>query len=170
MAINKDLTDASEDRDTPTIRSGGSDSSKKTASIGASITIHGDVTGEEDLVVAGTIEGTVNLKENNLVIDENGHVMANITARVIRVDGEVKGELRASEKVVIKPSGNVHGDIRSPRVVLEDGSQFKGSIDMESDKPSLGSDRGHPPRLRPTSPRPVRPGRDKLDNADKLTN
>ncbi len=172
MTLNKDLTESSsEERDsTPTIRSGGSDSLRKSASIGPSITIHGDVTGEEDLVVAGTIEGTVNLKENNLVIDENGHVMANITARVIRVDGEVKGELRASEKVVIKPSGNVNGDIRSPRVVLEDGCQFKGSIDMESDKPAVNSDRGHPPRLRPTSPRPVRPGRDKMDGADKLTN
>lgn len=173
MTQNKDLTDTStEERDsgTPSVRPGGSDSGKKAASIGPSITIHGDVTGEEDLVVAGTIEGTVNLKENNLVVDENGHVMANITARIIRVDGEVKGELRASEKVVIKPSGNVNGDIRSPRVVLEDGCQFKGSIDMESDKSMLGSDRGHPPRLRPSSPRPVRPGRDKLDSPDKLTN
>jgi cytoskeletal protein CcmA (bactofilin family) len=173
MTQNKDLTDTStEQRDlsTPGVRSGGSDSVKKSASIGPSITIHGDVTGEEDLIVAGTIEGTVNLKENNLVIDENGHVMANITARIIRVDGEVKGELRASEKVVIKPSGNVNGDIRSPRVILEDGCQFKGSIDMESDKSMLGSDRGHPPRLRPTAPRPVRPGRDKLDSPDKLTN
>ncbi len=173
MTQNKDLTDPSEDvKDTssPTIRSGGSDSVKKSASIGPSITIHGDVTGEEDLVVAGTIEGTVNLKENNLVIDENGHVMANITARIIRVDGEVKGELRASEKVVIKPTGNVVGDIRSPRVVLEDGCQFKGSIEMESDKSMLGSDRGHPPRLRPTAPRPVRPDRNKLDSTDKLTN
>src|SRR5690606_574643 len=109
MTQNKDQTDASADESTtpaPTIRSGGSDSGKKPASIGPSITIHGDVTGEEDLVVAGTIEGTVNLKENNLVVDENGHIMANITARIIRVDGEVKGELRASEKVVIKPTGN----------------------------------------------------------------
>lgn len=173
MTQNKDLTDSPAEQKeaaTPSIRSGGSDSAKKSASIGPSITIHGDVTGEEDLVVAGTIEGTVNLKENNLVVDENGHIMANITARIIRVDGEVKGELRASEKVVIKPSGNVNGDIRSPRVVLEDGCQFKGSIDMESDKPMMGSDRGHPPRLRPTAPRPVRPGRDKLDSTDKLTN
>lgn len=173
MTQNKDLTDApadSKDAATPSIRTGGSDSGKKSASIGPSITIHGDVTGEEDLIVAGTIEGTVNLKENNLVVDENGHIMANITARIIRVDGEVKGELRASEKVVIKPSGNVSGDIRSPRVVLEDGCQFKGSIDMESDKAMMGSDRGHPPRLRPTAPRPVRPGRDKLDSTDKLTN
>ena len=173
MSQNKDITDSTtEQKETsaPTIRGGGSDSQKKSASIGPSITIHGDVTGEEDLVVAGTIEGTVNLKENNLVVDENGHIMANITARIIRVDGEVKGELRASEKVVIKPTGNVNGDIRSPRVVLEDGCQFKGSVDMDSDKSMLGSDRGHPPRLRPTAPRPVRPGRDKLDGADKLTN
>ncbi|MFT7532701.1 MAG: cytoskeletal protein CcmA (bactofilin family) [Gammaproteobacteria bacterium] len=171
MSQNRDLTDSKEEKDTtPTIRSGGSESSKKSASIGPSITIHGDVTGEEDLVVAGTIEGTVNLKDNNLVIDENGHVMANVTARVIRVDGEVKGELRASEKVVIKPSGHVNGDIRAPRVVLEDGCHFKGSVDMEGDKATLTSDRGHPPRLRPSSPRPVRPGREKVESTDKLAN
>ena len=69
-------------------------SARKSGMIGPSITIHGDVTGEEDLVVDGVIEGTVNLKENNLVVSENGKVTANVNARIIRVDGEVKGELR----------------------------------------------------------------------------
>jgi len=132
---------------------------RKPATIGPSIVIHGDVTGEEDLVVDGAIEGTVNFKDNNLVVSENGRVTANINARIIRVDGEVKGELYGSEQVVISPSGKVKGDIRAPRVVLEDGCTFKGSVDMETEKATL-SDRATTPRLRPATSRPVRPGRD----------
>ena len=136
--------------------------SRKPATIGSSIVIHGDVAGEEDLIVDGTIEGTVNFKDNNLVVSENGRVTANINARIIRVDGEVKGELHGSEQVVISPSGKVHGDIRAPRVVLEDGCTFKGSVDMDTEKASA-ADRATTPRLRPTATRPVRPGRDGPD-------
>lgn len=133
----------------------------QSASIGPSITINGDVTGEENLVVAGVIEGTVNLKDNNLVVSENGRLTANISARIIRVDGEVKGELRGSEQVIISPTGQVSGDIRAPRVVLEDGCQFKGSIDMEHDKQAAAGERGvRTTRLRPGATRPVRPGSD----------
>ena len=121
-------------------------SGRKSGMIGPSITIHGDVTGEEDLVVDGVIEGTVNLKENNLVVSENGKVTANVNARIIRVDGEVKGELRGTEQVSISPTGKVSGDIRAPRVVLEDGCQFKGSVDMESDKAAAAGDRTRTPR------------------------
>ena len=124
-------------------------SGRKSGMIGPSITIHGDVTGEEDLVVDGVIEGTVNLKENNLVVSENGKVTANVNARIIRVDGEVKGELRGTEQVSISPTGKVSGDIRAPRVVLEDGCQFKGSVDMESDKAAAAG------RSRPDTPTPT---------------
>ena len=137
---------------------------RKSGKIGQSITIQGDVNGEEDLVVDGVIEGTVNLKENNLVVSENGKVTANVNARIIRVDGEVKGELRGTEQVSISPTGKVSGDIRAPRVVLEDGCQFKGSVDMESDKAGAASDRSRAPRLRPGGgTRPIRPGRDPAD-------
>tara|TARA_Y100001934_G_C12027583_1_gene619793 strand:+ start:176 stop:697 length:522 start_codon:yes stop_codon:yes gene_type:complete len=136
--------------------------SQKPATIGSSIAIHGDVTGEEDLVVDGSIQGTVNFKDNNLVVSKNGRVTANINARIIRVDGEVEGELCGSEQVVISPSGTVRGDIRAPRVVLEDGCTFRGSVDMETDKTTVG-DRASTPRLRPATSRPVRPGRDSTE-------
>ncbi len=132
---------------------------RKPATIGPSIVIHGDVSGEEDLIVDGTVEGTVNFKDNNLVVSANGQVKANISARIIRIDGEVKGELHGSEQVVISPSGKVHGDIRAPRVVLEDGCTFRGSVEMETEK-SPAVDRAATPRLRPTAARPVRPGRE----------
>lgn len=67
---------------------------RKPATIGSSIVIHGDVSGEEDLIVDGTVEGTVNFKDNNLVVSANGQVKANISARIIRIDGEVKGKPR----------------------------------------------------------------------------
>mgnify|MGYP003993001375 CR=1 FL=1 len=134
-------------------------SGRKPATIGPSIVIHGDVSGEEDLIVDGTVEGTVNFKDNNLVVSANGQVKANISARIIRIDGEVKGELHGSEQVVISPSGKVHGDIRAPRVVLEDGCTFRGSVEMETEK-SPAVDRAATPRLRPTAARPVRPGRE----------
>tara|TARA_B100000676_G_scaffold284659_1_gene312558 strand:- start:318 stop:836 length:519 start_codon:yes stop_codon:yes gene_type:complete len=133
--------------------------SRKPATIGSSIVIHGDVTGEEDLIVDGAIEGTVNFKDNNLVVSENGRVTANINARIIRVDGQVKGELYGSEQVIISPSGKVKGDIRAPRVVLEDGCSFKGSVDMDTENATVG-DRATTPRLRPATARPVRPGRE----------
>ena len=144
---------------TPAKASSSKGGSRKPATIGSSIVIHGDVTGEEDLVVDGAIEGTVNFKDNNLVVSENGRVTANINARIIRVDGQVKGELYGSEQVIISPSGKVKGDIRAPRVVLEDGCSFKGSVDMDTENTTVG-DRATTPRLRPATARPVRPGRE----------
>ena len=99
--------------------------------IGESIVFSGDISGSEDVTINGTLEGDVNFRENNIHIGETGRVNANVEARNISVEGDVKGELRASEQVNIKPSGRVAGDIRAPRVVLDDGCQFKGSVDME---------------------------------------
>jgi len=144
---------------TPPKASSSKTGSRKPATIGSSIVIHGDVTGEEDLIVDGAIEGTVNFKDNNLVVSENGRVTANINARIIRVDGQVNGELYGSEQVIISPSGKVKGDIRAPRVVLEDGCSFKGSVDMDTENATVG-DRATTPRLRPATARPVRPGRE----------
>ena len=161
--VQKDIPDSAENSPVEKTISRDNGSRRKSGMIGPSITIHGDVTGEEDLVVDGVIEGTVNLKENNLIVSENGYVTANVNARIIRVDGEVKGELRGLEQVSISPTGKVNGDIRAPRVVLEDGCQFKGSIDMESDKAAAAGERTRAPRLRPGAARPIRPGRDPGD-------
>ncbi|MEA3290779.1 MAG: polymer-forming cytoskeletal protein, partial [Pseudomonadota bacterium] len=119
------------------------EASKQTyATIGPSITIHGDVVGEEDLLINGTLEGTINLKDNNLIVGEQGRVIADIIGRSACIEGEVRGEIRGSERVTVRKSGKVNGDIRSPRVVLDDGCQFKGSIDMDQDKaPSISAER-----------------------------
>ncbi len=99
--------------------------------IGPSIEIKGTVTGDEDLVIQGKVEGSVELGAHEVTVGESGKVSADITARTVRIDGEVAGDIRGNEKVVISKSGNVRGNIVAPRMTLEDGAIFKGSIDMD---------------------------------------
>lgn len=99
--------------------------------IGPSIEIKGTVTGDEDLLIQGKVEGTVELGSHEVSVGQSGKVAADITAKVVRIDGEVAGDIRGHEKVVISKSGNVRGNIVAPRVTLEDGAIFKGSIDMD---------------------------------------
>ncbi|HZF09558.1 MAG TPA: polymer-forming cytoskeletal protein [Thermoanaerobaculia bacterium] len=101
------------------------------ATIGPSIFIKGDLAGEEDLVIEGRVEGKVDLKQHNVTIGKNGRVKADVFGRVVTVEGEVDGNVFAQEQAVLRQSGAVRGNITSPRVTLEDGSRFKGSIDME---------------------------------------
>jgi cytoskeletal protein CcmA (bactofilin family) len=101
------------------------------AMIGKTIVIKGDVSGEESLVVEGRVDGTIHLKNNDLTVGQSGRVNANVTANVVRIDGEVTGDIVGIEKVVVTKTGRVHGNIVGPRVTLEDGAKFKGSIDMD---------------------------------------
>lgn len=101
------------------------------AAIGASIRIRGDVTGDENLIIQGEIEGTITVHGHNVTISKTGKVKANIQATQIIVEGELAGDMLGVEKVIIRDTGNVHGNIVAPRVTLEDGALFKGSIEME---------------------------------------
>lgn len=102
------------------------------AVIGPSISIRGDVTGEEDLLIQGKVDGKVDLQQNNVTIGEHGTVKADLFGRNLTVEGKVEGNLFGEERVVVRSSGQVIGNITSPRVHLEDGATFKGSIDMDS--------------------------------------
>jgi len=118
------------------------------ATIGPSIYIKGDLAGEEDLVIEGRVEGRVDLKQHNVTIGKNGRVRADVFGRVVNVEGEVDGNVFAQEQAVLRQSGAVRGNITSPRVTLEDGSRFKGSIDMEpkdGGKPAI-STAANPPK------------------------
>jgi cytoskeletal protein CcmA (bactofilin family) len=101
------------------------------ATIGPSIFIKGDLTGDEDLVIEGRVEGKVDLKQNNVTVGKNGRVKADVYGRVVIIEGEVDGNVVAHEQALLRQSGAIRGNISAPRVVLEDGSRFKGSIDME---------------------------------------
>lgn len=113
-------------------------SSGAKASIGPTIRIKGDVSGDENLHVEGRVEGTISLASHELVVGKSGKVHADITAKLIRIDGEVQGDITGKEKVIISATGNVRGNIVTPRMSLEDGAKFKGSIDMD---PASSGDR-----------------------------
>ena len=106
------------------------------AVIGSTVKIKGEVQSEEDLVVDGLIEGTVLLKNNELVVGSSGRVHADVKAKSVKVDGELHGDVDAGERIVITANGVMRGNIQAPRVILEDGSKFKGSIDMDEAAPS----------------------------------
>ena len=103
----------------------------ETAVVGSSIRIQGDLTGDEDLLVHGRVEGTITLKNNQMTVGKDGHVNATVEAKSIQIEGTVDGDLRGKEQVIVTRTGAVHGNIAAPRVTLEDGCRFKGSIDME---------------------------------------
>src|SRR5687768_16466386 len=105
--------------------------SRDAAVIGPSIHIDGDVRGEEDLLIEGEVSGTLNLKNNSLTIGPQGKVRADVYANSIYVDGYVEGDLYGSERVNIRKSAQVRGNITSPRVNLEYGAMFKGAIEMD---------------------------------------
>ena len=107
-----------------------------TSIIGTSIVLHGDISGDEDVVVKGNVEGTLNLPNNNIQIDPEGEVKADLKAQKISVAGKVEGNLVGGERVVIEKSGQVVGNIVAPRVALEDGCKFKGSVEMNMDSSS----------------------------------
>jgi cytoskeletal protein CcmA (bactofilin family) len=122
-------------------------SSREAAVIGPSIHIDGDVRGEEDLLIEGEVSGTVNLKNNSLTIGPNGKVRADVYAHSIYVDGDVEGDLFGSERVNIRKSAQVKGNITSARVSLEDGAKFKGAIEM--DPQAAQNFRAAPPKSAP---------------------
>jgi cytoskeletal protein CcmA (bactofilin family) len=101
------------------------------AIVGAATVVRGEIAGEEDLMVEGRVEGKIHLPQNAVTVGAKGRVAAEVHARVILIDGEVEGNLVAEEQVVIRRSGRVRGDLVAPRVSIEDGARFKGSIDME---------------------------------------
>lgn len=104
---------------------------KEPATIGASIKFKGELSGEEDFIIQGVVEGRITLTSNNLTIGPSGRIKADIFARTIIIEGELQGDMNGDEKVIIRKTGRVRGNIVSPRVTLEDGAKFKGSIEME---------------------------------------
>jgi cytoskeletal protein CcmA (bactofilin family) len=100
------------------------------ATIGPSIVIRGDVSGEEDLLIQGRIDGSVELAAHSVTVGGGGRVNADIAGRVITIEGDVEGDLTAAEQIVLRGSAKVLGDLQAPRVVLEDGASFRGLVDM----------------------------------------
>ncbi len=107
--------------------------SGKPATIGPTVQIEGRMESQEDLILEGRFKGTISLKKNTLTVGENGSLEAEVHAHTLLVDGTVNGDLYASERLNIRKSARITGNIYAPRISLEDGARFRGSIDMDPD-------------------------------------
>ena len=98
--------------------------------IGSSIVIDGEITGEEDLVIQGTVKGKISLKES-CYVEESGVVEADIETQNVDISGQVTGNITATDKVELKTQCRMVGDIKAPRILIADGASFKGNVDMD---------------------------------------
>jgi len=131
-ALNKSSRGSSETLKRASVSIGG-----KTM-IGPTVVIDGNITSAEDLVVEGKVSGTITATGHEITVGEAGQLKANISAKIVRIEGKVEGDISAGEKVIISKSGDVLGNIDAPRVNLEDGAKFKGSIEMNpEEKPDI---------------------------------
>ena len=105
---------------------------REAAAIGPSISIVGDVTGDEDLMILGKVQGKVDLPQHSVTVGESGRVDADIRAKIVSVAGEVHGNLLAGEQILIRRTATMLGNLTAPRVGLEDGCRFRGTVDMET--------------------------------------
>jgi cytoskeletal protein CcmA (bactofilin family) len=108
---------------------------KEPCLIGSKITIRGQVSGNQDLIVEGRIEGRISL-ENRLTVEESGSIEADLEVVDASFKGEVRGDVSASRSAVLHPTARVVGNIRAPRLVIEEGARFSGNVDMEVELPA----------------------------------
>lgn len=100
------------------------------ASIGKSVQVYGEVKGSEDLLVDGTIEGTITLSDSRLTIGPNARVQANVSARDVVVLGTLTGDVHASGRVELRAGSNLKGDIHAARLSIEENAVFSGKVDL----------------------------------------
>jgi cytoskeletal protein CcmA (bactofilin family) len=113
------------------------------AALGKNVTVKGQIFAREDLTIDGEVEGTVECHEHRLTIGPNARVQAGLKAREIIIQGSIQGNVDATDKIDIKKEAKLVGDIKTSRIVIEDGAYFKGSIDIS--KPNAAKAAPQPP-------------------------
>ena len=103
--------------------------------IGSKTTVRGNVSGKQDLVVEGRIEGHVSL-ESHLTVEESATVEADVEADVATVRGQVHGPVAATRSIVLEATAKVAGKIKAPSIVIEDGARFSGEVEMDVELPA----------------------------------
>lgn len=98
--------------------------------IGSSVVIKGEVSAREDLTISGRIDGKVEVRDHVVRVGREAQVNAEISGRVVLVEGSVKGNITATERIELLEHGSVEGDISAPKVAMAEGAQFRGKIDM----------------------------------------
>jgi cytoskeletal protein CcmA (bactofilin family) len=132
------------------------------AALGKNVTVKGQIVAREDLTIDGEVEGTVECHEHRLTIGPNARVQSNLKAREIVIHGSIQGNVEAADKIDIKKEAKLVGDIKTSRIVIEDGAYFKGSIDISKTAPVKGPQSQPQPQPQPqpanqpsTQPAPV---------------
>ena len=118
------------------VRTSEPDRMRSPATIGKAVKITGQIYSKEDLYVDGDVEGTIELQEHRLTIGPNGKVHSNIKAREVVILGNVQGNVEASDKLEVHKDARVVGDIKTARIMIEDGAYFNGSIDTVKPEPA----------------------------------
>ncbi len=118
--------------------------SGSTARLGASLHVKGEISGNEDLHIDGSVEGLVQLEDRKLTVGASAKLTADVVAREVVVYGSVKGNLRARDRIEIKKDGSVVGDLTTARIMIEDGAYFKGSIEIDRTASSSDADLDKP--------------------------
>lgn len=107
---------------------------KSNTTISTGCIIKGDVSGNDDMNIFGKIDGTISLNNNTLTVEKSATVSATISAKIVNINGNITGNIEASEKIIITDTGNVTGDLSAPKVILKDGSYFRGNVSMSDNK------------------------------------
>jgi cytoskeletal protein CcmA (bactofilin family) len=136
--------------------------------VGKSVVFKGELSGHEDLFIEGSVEGKIELRDNVLTIGPNAKIKAEVFAKVVIVRGDVAGNITASEKLDIRDSGSVDGDISAPVMAIAEGAHLRGSVDMQkkpaASAPAASSAPAAKPdaKLAPLPPGPSGPGAPRL--------
>jgi cytoskeletal protein CcmA (bactofilin family) len=101
-----------------------------TAALGKNVTVKGQIYAREDLIIDGEVEGTIECHDHRLTIGPNARVQAGLKAREVVIQGSIQGNVESTDKIDIKKEAKLVGDIKTSRIVIEDGAYFKGSIDI----------------------------------------
>lgn len=104
------------------------------AHIGKSVVVKGELSGSEDLYVDGEVEGSIELHDHNLTVGPNGRIRANVNAKEVVIQGRVDGNVTGTDRVELRKSAVLAGDIVTQRIVIEDGAYFKGGIDIRKEQ------------------------------------
>jgi len=108
------------------------------AHLGKSVVIKGELSGSKDLYVDGNVEGNIELRNHSLTVGPNGNVKANVSAKAVVIQGRLDGSVNASDRVELRKSAVVTGDLTTQRIAIEEGAFLKGKVDIQKEGGKAG--------------------------------
>ncbi len=123
------------------------------AVLGRSVVVKGQIISREDLTVDGEVEGTIEMQEHRLTVGPNGKVRASVKAKEVIVLGTLHGNVETGDRIDIRKDAKLVGDIKTARIVIEDGAYFKGNVDIvRAEVPKAATASASKPQSAPNSP------------------